>query len=183
MADAVTYKTRLHDQLCRLGEQRIAVAHAFAELNPKNKRIVIVAIAVFVLAVGTAVWWLARSDNGSSFVTAVIKRGNVTASITAAGTIEPLEVVDVGAQVAGQISAFGMDKSGKQIDYRSVVAADDVLAKIDDSVYAADLAVAKAQLERDKAGEISAQANLEQTKAKFALAEADWKRMQTLSET
>ena len=91
--------------------------------------------------------------------------------------------MDVGAQVAGQISVFGTDKSGKPIDYRSVVAAGDVLVKFDDSLYAADLAIAKGQLERDKAGELSAQANFGQTTAKLALAGAEWKRMQTLSAT
>ena len=50
-----------------------------------------------------------------------------------------------------------------------------VLAKIDDSVYAAELAVAQAQFEQTKAGELSAAANLEQTKAKVVQAEAEWK--------
>jgi len=181
MANAVAFKSRLLHGLNCFSERLGEVDQAFGRMNPNKRRIVLIAVAIFVVAL--AVWWETRSSGSSNFVTTTVKRGNVTASITAAGTIEPLEVVDVGAQVAGLISAFGTDKSGKQVDYRSVVAAGDVLAKIDDSVYAADLAVANGQLERDKAGEISAQANLEQTKAKFALAEADWKRMQTLSET
>jgi HlyD family secretion protein len=48
-----------------------------------------------------------------------------------------------------------------------------VLAKIDDSVYAADLSVAKA-------GELSATANLEQMQAKLDQADAEWKRAQEL---
>jgi HlyD family secretion protein len=152
-------------------------------MNPNKKQIVLIAVAILVLGFGTVVWWQMRADRSSPFTVAIIKRGSVTSTIAAAGTIEPVEVVDIGAQAEGQISAFGTDKSGKPIDYRSVVAAGDVLAKIDDSLYAADLAVAKAQLERGKAGELSAQANFGQTTAKLALAEADWKRMQTLSAT
>lgn len=151
-------------------------------MNPRKMRIILVAILILVVGLVTF-WWQAHANSQSSFVTAAIKRGSVTSTIGAAGTIEPVEVVDVGAQVAGQISAFGTDKSGKPIDYRSAVAAGDVLAKIDDSLYAADLAVAKGQLEREKAGELSARANLEETKAKLTLAEAEWKRMQTLSAT
>jgi HlyD family secretion protein len=152
-------------------------------MNPNKKQIVLIAVAILVLGFGTVVWWQMRADRSSPFTVAIVKRGSVTSTIAAAGTIEPVEVVDIGAQAEGQISAFGTDKSGKPIDYRSVVAAGDVLAKIDDSLYAADLAVAKAQLERGKAGELSAQANFGQTTAKLALAEADWKRMQTLSAT
>src|SRR5439155_17562555 len=102
------------------------------------------------------------------------KRGDVAATIGATGTIEPLEVVDVGAQVAGRISAFGMDKDSKKVDYGSVVEEGALLAKIDDSVYAADLSVAKAR-------ELSAGASLEQMNAKLDQAEADWKRTQELS--
>ncbi len=60
------------------------------------------AIAVVVLAAGLFAWrWHARNSAKVSFTTAVIKRGSVVASIGATGTIEPLEVVDVGAQAGG----------------------------------------------------------------------------------
>src|SRR5215472_452314 len=132
-------------------------------------------LGVLLLAgLGAAAWfWRSRSAPTLSFTTVPIKRGNVTASIGATGTIEPLETVDVGAQVAGRISAFGKDTDGKVVDYGSVVQEGALLAKIDDSVYAADLSVAKA-------GQLSAQANLEQAKAKLAQAAADWKRAQEL---
>jgi HlyD family secretion protein len=182
MADGVTYKSRLLYRLERFGEQLKPVEQVVGQMNPKERRIIVVAILILVVGLVTF-WWQAHANSQSSFVTAAIKRGSVTSTIAAAGTIEPVEVVDVGAQVAGQINAFGTDKSGKPIDYRSVVAAGDVLAKIDDSLYGADLAVAKAQLERDKAGELSAQANFYQATSKLALADAEWKRMQTLRAT
>jgi HlyD family secretion protein len=91
-----------------------------------------------------------------------------------------VEVVDIGAQVAGLVTSFGQDTNGKTIDYGSIVEEGTILAKIDESVYAADLAVSKAQVDEDKAGEVSAVANVEQMKAKFVQAEADWKRTQDL---
>src|ERR1017187_4655583 len=142
----------------------------------------VLAIAIIVLVGGAgAGWWWMRSDHKLSFRTAVVKHGDVAATISATGTIEPIEVVDVGAQVAGLIKAFGTDAAGKTIDYGSVVEEGAMLAKIDESVYAADLAVAKAQMEQDKAGELSAAASLEQTRAKLTQAEADWNRAQELS--
>ena len=135
-----------------------------------------------VLAGGAGLWgWHARDHSPVTFRTAAVKRGDVVATISASGTIEPEEVVDVGAQVAGLIKTFGKDIEGKTIDYGSVIEEGAVLAKIDDSVYAADLAVANAQRALDKAGELSAQANLDQMKAKFVQADAEWKRAQALS--
>jgi HlyD family secretion protein len=140
--------------------------------------------SVFLLA-GIGAWsgfrWHQQSTRKLALQTAVVKRGDLIATISATGTIEPVEVVDVGAQVAGRISSFGLGKDGKPIDYGSMVAEGAVLAKIDDSVYAADLAVAEAQMEQDKAGETSAGAALEQTRAKFVQSEAEWKRAQELS--
>jgi HlyD family secretion protein len=141
----------------------------------------VIVIAVAILAVGAGAWWWhARGNSKLSFLTAVVKRGDVAATISASGTIEPEETVDVGAQVAGRITAFGTDINGKAIDYDSVVKKGAVLAKIDDSVYAAALAVAKAQVEQAKAGELSAAANVEQMNAKLIQAAAEWKRAQAL---
>jgi HlyD family secretion protein len=144
-----------------------------------NKPIILV--IALAIAAGIGAWrWSLRSNPKQSFRTAVVRRGDVAASISSTGTIEPEEVVDVGAQVAGLITSFGKDKNGKSIDYGSVVGEGCVLAKIDESVYASDVALAKAQLEQDKAAEISAEGNLEQMKARAVQAAADWKRAQEL---
>ncbi len=145
---------------------------------PKKKTVL---IATGVLIAGAAIWlWLERDGRKATFRTAPVRRGDVVATISATGTIEPEEVVDIGAQVAGQISSFGTDQFGKPIDYGSAVEEGTVLAKIDESVYAADLALARAQVAEDLAGEQSAVANLAQLHAKVAQAEADWKRAQEL---
>ena len=51
-------------------------------------------------------------------------------AIVAASTVEPEEVVDVGAQVAGQINTFGTDANGKPVDYGSPVTEGMTLAQI-----------------------------------------------------
>jgi len=128
----------------------------------------VIAVCVLALVGGVgAWWWRARSGPPLSFRTAAVKRGDLVVTINATGTVEPEEVVDVGAQVAGQIISFGRDKNGNTVDYGSIVEEETILAQIDDSVYAADVALARAQLEQDKAGEVSAAANLEQMKAKL----------------
>jgi HlyD family secretion protein len=134
----------------------------------------VLAVAIVILAGGAGIgWWRMRSDHKLSFRTAVVKRGDVAATISSSGTIEPSETVDVGAQVAGRITSFGTDINGQTIDYNSVVEKGAMLAKIDDSVYAADFSVARA-------GELTAAANLEQMNAKLDQAEAEWRRAQEL---
>ena len=71
-------------------------------------------------------------------------------------------------------------RSGKTIDYGSQVEKGTVLAQIDDSLYAADVAQAKAQLEQAKAGVLRAEADLGQLQAKLFQAERDWNRAQKL---
>jgi len=129
-------------------------------------KIPVIAVVAVLLAIGSGAWWWhTRNSSPWSYRTATVSRGDVAATISASGTIEPVEVVDVGAQVAGLIKSFGTDINSKTVDYGSVVDEGAVLANIDDSVYVADLSVAKA-------GELSATANLEQMSAKLDQAEA-----------
>ena len=137
-----------------------------------KKPIITMAILLAALA-GVRGWWRSRAGAEISFTTAAVQRGDVAATIGATGTIEPLETVDVGAQVAGRVNLFGTDKDGKTLDYGSIVEQGALLAKIDDSVYAADLSVAKASKQ-------SAEANVEQTSAKLDQATAEWHRAQGL---
>lgn len=144
-------------------------------------RKVIWLLLALVLAGGGAGWyWLARNNQPVSLATAAVTEGEMLEAISATGTVEPEEVVDVGAQVAGQILSFGQDAEGKPIDYGSVVHRGTVLARIDDSLYAADADRAQAQLLASQAGQRRAVADLEQLKAKLRQSERDWRRARKL---
>ena len=135
-----------------------------------------------ILLIALALFWLWGKNNNRSpsYRLATVDRGDLEAVISATGTVEPEEVVDVGAQVAGKILAFGKDKHGKPIDYGSQVEAGTVLARIDDSLYAADVNQSKAQVAQAKANYQRSQADLGQLRAKLVQAEADWQRAQQL---
>lgn len=129
-------------------------------------------------------WYGGRSsDTGSSFRFAPVQRQDVIATISATGTVVPEEVIDVGAQVNGQIATFGMDEAGKPVDYRSTVKADGILATIDDAIYAAQVASDQASLEQSKAAVSVAEATREQARARLDQAQRDWARAQKLGET
>ena len=121
----------------------------------------IVLIIIPTLAVLLAFLWLWRGnhDRSSLFRLAPVSRGDLEATISATGTVEPEEVVDVGAQVAGKILAFGKDKHGKTVDYGSVVEAGTILARIDDALYAAEVSQVRAQLAQAKANVQRAEAD------------------------
>ena len=129
------------------------------------KRIALIVVVIAVVAGGAAWYAKGRSSTSTAFRTAEVKRGDLVATISATGTVEPEEVVDVGAQVAGQILSFGKDASGKTIDYGSQIEEGMILARIDDSVYNSDVASATAQLDEAKAAVARAVADLEQTPA------------------
>ena len=144
-----------------------------------RKKGVLLLVLLFIIA--SATWYLLKANGQPvAYSTAEVKRGDLVITISATGTVEPEEVVDVGAQVAGQIVSFGKDKNGKTIDYGSTVEQGTILAQIDDSLYAADALEAAAQLKVAKAGLLRSQADLEQMKAKLHQAQNDWDRAQKL---
>jgi HlyD family secretion protein len=139
-----------------------------------------VAVVLGVLGAGAA--WYLQGRNGPvvAYRTAPVKRGDLLVAISATGTVEPEEVIDVGAQIAGQIMSFGRDAGGRTVDYGSAVEAGTVLAKIDDTLYSADAAQAEAQVQSGRAALQRAEADLGQLRAKLQQAERDWKRAQKL---
>ena len=149
-------------------------------MSRRAKQIVTGIIVLAALA-GAAAWYLQRSNGQAvAYRTAAVKRGNLVMSISATGTVEPEEVIDVGAQIAGQILSFGTDAFGKTVDYGSMVDAGSVLAKIDDSLYAADAAQAEAQVQAGRASVQRAEADLNQLQAKLQQADRDWQRARKL---
>lgn len=136
-----------------------------------------------VLAVfgGGGLWyWHLMSKPKIEYRTAKIKRGDLVATIGASGTLEPQQVIDVGAQVTGPITGFGKDSNGSVMDYRSPVEAGMLLAKIDPTTYKADVDTAQAQLDQAVAAQLKAKADLDQSNALLHQAESNWLRAQKI---
>jgi HlyD family secretion protein len=122
----------------------------------------------------------AKGQSSPAFRLASVTREDLQTVISATGTVEPEELVDVGAQVAGKILSFGTDAAGKIVDYGSTVEVGTVLAKIDDALIAADVAQAEAQLGQATAALERTRADLLQLQAKSVQAERDWNRARKL---
>jgi HlyD family secretion protein len=155
-----------------------------------RKFIIIGAIALVLAAVGgLGVWYVrAAAQSGTAFRTEEAKRGDLLATISATGTVEPVDVVDVGAQVTGQIIEYGKDDQGNPINYGSVVHPGTRLAKIDPKLYQAKVNQSQAVVEQNEAkvreanaNVTLAKANVDQGKAKFDQAKRDWDRALALA--
>ncbi|WP_442485704.1 efflux RND transporter periplasmic adaptor subunit [Aeoliella sp. SH292] len=140
--------------------------------------------AIVATAAGGALAWqqYGASTPQVHYRTTPVERGDLIVGVSATGTLQPEEVVDVGAQVVGRVKEFGLDPNTpestsreKRIDYGSMVEEGTVLARIDDMVYVAQRNQAKAALARANADLIQLQARREQ-------ADAEWKRAQRLRE-
>ena len=151
------------------------------------KYVKVLAVLIAVTAVGASGWWYlyGREDHKPKFRTVVAERGELLATINATGTIEPEEVVDIGAQVAGMIKEFGADPKNpkKTFDYGTEVDKDTVLAQIDPSLYKAAVDQTEANLHQAEANVDKAKADLVAMESKLEQTKRDWDRVQPLGPT
>ena len=144
------------------------------------KKIVIFIAIAAVAAVAAYFYFGASKPQPVRFKTAKIERGDVVRTIEATGTVEPEDLVDVGARVSGEIVSFGKDRHGKELDFGSHVKEGDLMALIDDKIPQTNLQQAKANLAQAKANLAQAKATLLVNEASMRKAERDWKRAEAL---
>lgn len=96
-----------------------------------------------------------------TYSSATVQRQNISTSITATGTIEPVTEVEVGTQVSGIIDKI-------YVDYNSVVKKGDIIAELDKTNLLSKLA--------------SAQSNLSNAQSDLTYQKANYQRYKTLYE-
>jgi len=107
--------------------------------------------------------------------TAKVERGNLICTVPAKGTVK-LEEVEVGAQITGMIASFSPDPDDpnkRELDCGSHVRKGMELARIDPTIYQAQVDYAVAAL-------VAAKANLAQLQARCEQTEQEWKRAKGL---
>ena len=105
----------------------------------KNKKLWIGIGAVVLVAI--VIWLMSggKKEQTVEFETAKVEKQNISTSITATGTIEPVTSVTVGTQVSGIVSKL-------YVDYNSVVRKGQVIAELDKTNLISELNRAKADL-------------------------------------
>jgi HlyD family secretion protein len=142
----------------------IAKTLGVAPGSRRSRRLIRVLLLVLLIAalVGLVAW---RKGSGKSnmvqYKTQEVKQGDLVVRVTATGTLEPTNQVEVGSEISGIVKTV-------EADYNDKVKVGQVLARIDTSKYEAQETQLKAALEAAQAKVLQAKATLSETQAKLA---------------
>ncbi|WP_294265085.1 efflux RND transporter periplasmic adaptor subunit [Propionivibrio sp.] len=136
---------------------------------PRATRWILLAAACVMLAGGAYyAWWagFGQDNPADSLITTLAQRGDLEDTITATGTLQPKDYVDVGTQVSGQLKKL-------LVDVGTVVTAGQLLAEIDPSVY-------QSRVDGDHALLLNQEAQLADRQAQLVLARLQLTRQKNL---
>jgi HlyD family secretion protein len=111
--------------------------------HPRGGRLAAV-IGVLIAVIAAAAWWTTRGEPPPTYLTAALGRGDVSRTVTATGTVNPVMTIIVGSYVSGVIRDV-------YCDYNTRVRKGQLCATIDPRPYQAALEQARGQLARDSA--------------------------------
>lgn len=120
------------------------------------------AIWVVVIGIAIAAYVLTRmgGDEMPGYVTLPIERGDLRVTVTATGTLQPTNQVDIGSEVSGAIKRVF-------VDFNDTVEAGQPIAELDTAQLEARVASARAALAVQEASLLQAQATAAEAEAKL----------------
>jgi len=119
----------------------------------------LLALIVVALAAAYLLWPIVGGGgDGMTYTTAPATRGSLTVTVTATGSVQPTEKVDVSSELSGRIKSVN-------VDYNSPVKAGDALAELVTDNLDAALASARAKLAAAKANVAKAHATIASTES------------------
>lgn len=125
--------------------------------------------AAVALAGAGGWYWYASMDEGSgpSYVTETVERGNLSVTVSADGTLNPMRTVTLGSELSGIVRQVNVDVNDKVVEGQTLI-------ELDTRNLEAKVASARASL-------TSAKAQLAESRATLNEAELRYKRMKELN--
>ncbi|QWG25288.1 efflux RND transporter periplasmic adaptor subunit [Bradyrhizobium sediminis] len=111
------------------------------------------AAALAGLLLISVVWWFSGRTNSVHYVTDPVTRGGLTVIVTATGSVQPTNKVDVSSELSGTLRTV-------LVDYNSVVIAGQTLAELDTEKLEATVNSSRAKLAAAKAKQKDAEATV-----------------------
>jgi HlyD family secretion protein len=139
------------------------------------KRAVTALLIVAAIGAGAGAYYYKHNGVDVQVNTAPVTRGDVVDTVGATGTLQAVTTVQVGSQVSGNISWLGAD-------FNSIVKKNQVIAKLDPSLFEAQLQQARANLAQARANLTKAQSDLERAKVQLTDAQQKYTRAKELGE-
>ncbi len=131
-----------------------------------KKTYLIAGAVALALAGGGAWWWQRDAASEVQYRTGKIERGNLLATVSASGAVNPVTQVSVGTQVSGQIKEL-------YVDFNSLVKAGQLIAVIDPETFEYRVRSAQADVDAARAAVLTAQANALASRASISRAQVD----------
>jgi HlyD family secretion protein len=138
------------------------------------KRWIIGAVVLVLIASTAAVVYTRRNKTEIQVQTAPLSRGDIVDTVGATGTLQAVTTVQVGSQVSGNIQYLGAD-------FNSIVKKGQVIARLDPSLFEAQLQQQRANLTQARANLSKANSDLEQRRVQLIDAQQKYDRALTLS--
>src|SRR5262249_45912054 len=138
------------------------------------KRALIGLLIVAAVGAGVGAYYIKRGGPEIQIVTSPITRGDIVDTVGATGTLQAVTTVQVGSQVSGNISWLGAD-------FNSIVKKGQVIARLDPSLFDAQLEQSKANLAQARANLAKAQSDLERMKVQLTDAQQKFTRAKELA--
>ncbi|HTN93560.1 MAG TPA: efflux RND transporter periplasmic adaptor subunit [Gallionella sp.] len=124
--------------------------------------IVLAIAAAAFIGIGVAIYLKFNSDAQTQYRTESVGKGDVSQTVSANGTINPVTLVSVGTQVSGTVKKLF-------VDFNSKVHKGQILLELDDALLAAQLKQSEANVQSAQASLELATANEKRTRDLFAL--------------
>jgi HlyD family secretion protein len=126
-------------------------------------------IVVVAAAAAAAWWWQGRRDDAATphYVTEPLARGRLVVTVTANGTLQPTNKVDIGSELSGTVARVN-------VDVNDLVKKGQVLAELDTEKL-------RDQVSRSTAALRVAEAKVRQVEATLADARGNLKRLQEVA--
>jgi HlyD family secretion protein len=113
------------------------------------------------LLLAASAWWLASGTSTVRYATEQVTRGNLTVVVTATGSVQPTNKVDVSSELSGTVRKV-------LVDYNSAVVAGQVLAELDTDKLKATVDSSRAKLAAARAKVEEAQATVVEKERELA---------------
>ena len=134
-----------------------------------------IALAILVaIGIVSGVLYARRDKTEIQVTTAPVGRGDIIDTVGATGTLQAVTTVQVGSQVSGNIAWLGAD-------FNSIVKQGQVIARLDPSLFDAQLNQVRANLIQARANLPRARSELDRTRVQSLDAQQKYARAQALA--